>query len=77
MPGSKKLPAMPPSVLSKPIKTPQYSLDAAGSIFLSGSIFPQMLAFASAYRKMLWQLTRRGTGDSSPLAASFDDFPLR
>jgi hypothetical protein len=49
-------------VLSKPIKTPQYSLDAAGSIFLSGLIFSQMLAFASSYRKMLWQLTRRGTG---------------
>jgi len=35
-----------------------------------------MLAFANAFRKMVWQLTRRGTGDSSPLAASFDGFPL-
>jgi hypothetical protein len=77
MPGRKKLPAMPPSALSRPIKTPQYSLDAAGSVFLSDLIFTQMLAFANAYRKIGWQLTRRGTGDSSPLAATFDGFPLR
>jgi hypothetical protein len=37
-------------------------LDAAGSVFLSDLIFTQMLAFANAYRKIGWQLTRRGTG---------------
>jgi hypothetical protein len=43
---------------------------------LSDLIFSQMLAFANMACKIDWQLTRRGTGDSSPLAATFDGFPL-
>ena len=43
---------------------------------LSGLIFPQSLDFANTSCKIAWQLTRRGTGDSSPLAATFDGFPL-
>jgi hypothetical protein len=44
---------------------------------LSGLIFPQSLDFVNTACKIAWQLTRRGTGDSSPLAATFDGFVAR